>query len=521
MSPLATSSQPLLSRRVSKLQTRVGGTPRPFWDCRLDRTELWLLAGVIGSAVLLHLGPVLHSPLGVPLLYLLAVAAYLSPVSGFLFIACGQFLPFPETSPHNPAQVGVLVWLPVVLVRYHRVNLANIGRLWPVLPFLVWFMMLTQESVFSPSSEYMKALFYCVIACQLANEAKGQYLKCLFGLCLGALLVMVAYWAQQIGLPIEVSDWGGEREGYARMGSVRADSVMVWPALLFGVSGLLGIQLAFASKAAPHSSPKWLTHATIILTLATLPPLISTMCNGAIAGLVLVAGAFAGAFWITAQGVAAGDPRFRQLLLWGKIACVGVVLMFLLDAFEVRSRVLALDRFHKQQTQEFGSATASRSGVWRDSLNTIMKYPVFGIRVTGEKEEITSEYAEAGGYLSHNVFLDYGRYVGIPGILLLGFFFFWPAIRMCQAGDFVRFLPFLLAHFAMFIFWMSLSFQFYKTFWALWMLMAMAVIPGAARMRNHPRKSRNRIKAGPTTLITSLTPRPVVSRVPGGPRSAV
>jgi hypothetical protein len=66
-------------------------------------------------------------------------------------------------------------------------------------------------------------------------------------------------------------------------------------------------------------------------------------------------------------------------------------------------------------------------------------------------------------------------------MLMLAFFFFWPAIQMWRTGELVRYLPFIMAHFAMFIFWMSLSFQFYKTFWALWMLMAMAVNPNSVR----------------------------------------
>jgi hypothetical protein len=349
------------------------------------------------------------------------------------------------------------------------------------LPFLVWFIVLTRELIFLPTSDYMKALFYCVIACQLANESQGKYLKCLFGLCLGAMLVMVAYWAQQLGLPIEINDWGGSREGFTRMGGVRADSVLVWPALLLGISGLLGIQVAFASKAAPRPSPKWLTHLTLGLTVAAMPPLVSTMCHGAFAGLVLVLAALGWTIWKVAREGAMGNPRFRQLIHWCGTGILAVVLMFVCDAFQIRTKTLALDKFHQEQSQEFGGAAASRTGVWHDAINTILSYPLFGIRVTGEQEVITSEYASQGGYLSHNVFLDYGRYVGIPGILLLGFFFFRPVIQMVRSGRLQQYLPFILAHFAMFIFWMSLSFQFYKTFWALWMLMTVSVAHVGAR----------------------------------------
>jgi hypothetical protein len=360
-----------------------------------------------------------------------------------------------------------------------------------VLPFLVWFVILTREAIFWPTSDYMKALFYCGIACQLANESQGKYLKCLFGLCLGAMLVMVAYWAQQIGLPIEISDWGGSREGFTRMGGVRADAVMVWPALLMGISGLLGIQVGFASKAAAFPSPKWLTQLTLVLTVAALPPLVSTMSHGAFAGLALVLGALGGAIWYVAREGAMGNPRFRQLIHWCCLGLVGVALMFVFDAFQIRTKILALDRFHQEQAQEMGGMAASRTGVWHDAINTIMSYPIFGIRVTGDREVITSEYASQGWYLAHNVFLDYGRYVGIPGMLLLAFFFFRPVIQMVQSGRLAQYLPFILAHFAMFIFWMSLSFQFYKTFWALWMLMTIATAQAI------PARRQNRVPLRP------------------------
>lgn len=475
MHTLTNRPVPLIRRRIARPAGRPATALTPFWDCKLTRSETWLLAIVLGLALLLHLQPVLHSPIGVPMLYLLAIISYFSPATGFLFIACGQFIPFPETSVNNPAQVGVLVWLPATLLRYHRLRLDGLWRLWPVLPGWIWFMFLTGEKVFWPSSDYMKVLFYCMIACQLANEAKGKYLKCLFGLCLGALLIMMAYWAQKAGLPVEVNDYGGDRAGFERMGGVRADSVLVWPALLLGISGLLGIQIAFASKTAPGPSPKWLSNLTLGLALASLPALVSTMCNGAFAGLALVVCALGWAMWVTAKNGAMGNPRFRQLIHWCCAGVVVVMLMFVFDAFQIRTKTFALDRFHAEQSAELGGIAASRTGVWRDSIHTILSYPVFGIRVTGDQEEITSEYADKGGYLSHNVFLDYGRAVGIPGMLMVAFFFFYPVIRMAQTRRIAQYLPFILAHFAMFIFWMSLSFQFYKTFWALWMLMTITI----------------------------------------------
>lgn len=445
-----------------------------FWNCRPNKSEGVLIALVVFLAACLHLSPVLHSKLGLVLTYLLPAISYLSPSTGFFFIACSQFLPFPAGSLYNPAQAGVLVWLPMIFLRYHRVNLNGVWRLWPVLPWLLWYMVLTGEAIYRPESDYVKALFYSVIACQLVNESKGQHMKCLLGLCLGAFLVMTAYWADQAGLPVQISDWGGAREGFERMGSVRADAVMVWPALLLGIAGFVGLQIAMASRRSPVQSPKWLTYATLILSVASLPPLVSTMSHGAYAGFALVAIAIAWAGWVAGNEGAFGSARFRELIRWGGIGVALVVVLFLVNAFDLRTKMFSLGEYYDTVSATEGIA-ASRTSVWRDSIHTILEYPLFGIRVTGDQEKVPAQYAAQGGYLSHNVFLDYGRASGIPGMLLLAMFFFWPAIQMWRSGDRVRYLPFLLAHFSMLIFWMSLSFQFYKTFWALWMLMAMAV----------------------------------------------
>jgi O-antigen ligase len=453
-----------------------------FWDCHLTKEELALFPVVIALAAAAHLSPVLHSGLGTILTYALPAIAYLTPTTGFFFIACSQFVPFPEGSPHNPAQAGVLVWLPIVLLRYRRVKLDGVWRLWPVVPWFLLLLVLTQQPIFLPDSDYFKALVYSVIACQLANEARGRFLKCLLALCFGALLVMTAYWASQLGLPVEINDWGNAREGIARMGGVRADSVLVWPALLVGIAGLLGTQIAFASRRSPAPSPKWLTYGSLVLSLASMPPLVSTMCHGAIAGLVLMVMALTWAGWMAGKGGAFKTPRFQLLIRWVGGGVVAVLILFACDGFQMRTKLTTLDDYYSGVAAESGLA-ASRTGVWRDSINTILTYPLFGITVTGDQEEITSGFAASEGYyLSHNVFLDYGRYSGIPGMLLVIFFFFYPAYKMWHSADRIRFLPFLLAHFAMLIFWMSLSFQFYKTFWALWMLMAMVPTNAVSRV---------------------------------------
>jgi len=333
---------------------------------------------------------------------------------------------------------------------------------------------MTGEKVYLPGNNYFKALCYAVIACQLANEARGQHLKCLFGLCLGAVLIMSAYWANQAGLPVELSDWGNSREGIARTGGTRADSVMVWPALLIGVSGLIGLQLALGMSRSPRPSPAWLTWLSAILCMGALPPLIATMTHAGIVSLALLSiGIIAVCVRVVwAGGFARGRVRLGVTLV--VFAVLFALAGYSNDVFSLRTEVKALKDYYEEAAQETGML-ASRNEVWTYSMKTIMKYPVFGVVNSHDPEEIAPEYIDnPEGYVSHNVFLDYGRYGGIPGMVLLALFFFYPACKMTFNDHWASYTPFLLTHLAMFIFWMSLSYVHYKSFWAFWMLAAMA-----------------------------------------------
>ena len=494
-----------------------------YWNCRLTGREMILLAAAICLSLALHLTPVLEGGLGLPLIIALAATCFLSPFTGFFFIGACSILPFPEAMANeimrtegtmgpelgsSPAKIGIIVWFFVILIRYRRISLTGITKLWPVLPWLIWFTVITGEQTYLPGSEYMKALMYSVMACQLANEARGEYLKCLMGLCLGALVVMVAFWGVSAGLPIGISNWGSTRGGLERIGGVRADAVMVWPAILMGLAGMMGVSLVLRSKVSPVRPPRWLTFAAITLVICAIPPMVATMTHGAYAGIALLACAFAACVFLLSMKGFLTRRQINAVLLGCAVVVGVVVVLYSTNALQIRTRAETLAHSYRETAEEEGIA-ASRTSVWHDSINTIMEYPLLGYVGNRAQETITSGFADSGFYLSHNVFFDYGRYCGIPGMLLLAFFFFWPAVQMLQRADWVRYLPFLLMLFAVFIFWMSLSFQFYKTFWALWMLMAMAVIPRATQVRATRRRPRTVTKAVPVPALAQVTPRPV------------
>ena len=203
-----------------------------------------MLLLALGLSVALHLTPVLELGWAKPLVFALACLCFLSPVTGFFFIGASAILPTVDTEAYaamreafeagdmsfqvvdSAAKFGFIAWAVVTPVRYRRLSLRGLTLLWPISPWLLWVMLTNGYGAVVMNMDYVKSVLYCVIACQLANESKGQHLKCLLGLCLGCLVVIMGFWANAAGLPVTLCDWGGERGGIARLGSVLADSVM-------------------------------------------------------------------------------------------------------------------------------------------------------------------------------------------------------------------------------------------------------------------------------------------------------
>ncbi|MFT7488924.1 MAG: hypothetical protein ACI9OU_001323, partial [Candidatus Promineifilaceae bacterium] len=128
-----------------------------FFDCRFTRFEVFVSIIAVACTIALQLNPVLSSPLADPLIIFMALVCWTTPVTAFYFIACGQVLPFPETSMFNPAQVGVITW-PVVALLYHRkVYYKQWKLLLPLVPFLIWFTLVAESftDMVSMRSEYV------------------------------------------------------------------------------------------------------------------------------------------------------------------------------------------------------------------------------------------------------------------------------------------------------------------------------------------------------------------------------
>ena len=449
----------------------------PYFDCRLTRFELGLLFVVIGLTITLHLTPVLYSPVGVGLLVAIAALCWLTPVTGFFFLSCGgAIMPAPAYATMMPAMIGFLAWLVVAPLRYNiGFSLRGITWLAVLIPYFIWATVMTGSTAFL--WRYIAAMSFAVIACQLANASQGRYLKCLLGFSLGAFMATVGFWVDALGLPVELSEWGGVRSEFVRLGSIRLDSVSMWYPTFIAVSGLLGIPMALlAAQRRPHRAIRML-HLGVLALLLCIPPLVSTMTYASYAGFALLISFLCWELLRLYQKRLISGAHISIFLRYGLVAAFLLGIMIATNTMRLRDKIGGTWSHYSKRAEETGGL-GTRSAVWESSLRTIGKYPLFGVSFYNVKEPLPAwagaRHKKMGYYLSHNVFLDIGRSSGIPGMLLYAGFFFLPFYRMCRSPKRSLYLPFLLAFFSTLIFLMTLSFNFNKMWWAFWMLMMMA-----------------------------------------------
>ena len=214
---------------------------------------------------------------------------------------------------------------------------------------------------------------------------------------------------------------------------------------------------------------RWFAIAAFLLAI---PPLLTTMSHGSYFGFLLMSIFAVMAVKQSMRGRRLALREKRQLVKFVLIPLALVIVVYSLNLFQSRDRISGLLSYYGKIRKKTTIA-ASRTEVWSYSLRTVWRYPIMGVGTSRWKEEIPSSYRARGEYDSHNVFLEYGRSAGVMGMVLIAMFFFYPVWSLGKHRSRNLYLPFYMAYFSMFIFWMVLSYTFYKPFWALWIMMAM------------------------------------------------
>ena len=449
------------------------GKLQSYLNLKLTMSDVACLLVALGGTMLMNLAPVQKSLAAFPVVFVMAGVCFLRPISGFYFIAFAQTMPVHIGGSFNPAVIGVLAWLFIALLRLPWLRFGGLGHLWVLAPWLLWNGAVLAQFPISfsyPLGELEKAIIYTIIACQLVNASRGEYLKCLLGLSLGALSVCFSFWFHAAGLPVDLSTWGDFRGGFQRMGAAGTDSVMVWVGALMGLGGLLGINMTLNAVIPKEPWASRMSKLSLLALVIAAPPLTATMALGAYLGLGIIVGSYLLLMFKAGKAHKLIKPVF--------IAFVALSLMFSTNLFRSRDRVLGIFGWYNKFSKMHHTDLGSRSDVWRISLQTIAEHPLFGTVSEQSEQEIPDEYKRrVSRFVSHNVFLDIGRDNGIPGIIFYALFIFYPLARLIKKMNFMYFLPFFLFYVSVVIFLNVLSYPFYKTIWAFWIL---AAIVGSA-----------------------------------------
>lgn len=452
-----------------------------LYDLSFTRGDKLSLAIAIIITILLNLSPIYNSAIAGALVAGMAGASLLTPIGGFYFVAFTQNMP-EVGGALNPAQLGAVVWVLLILPRIHKQRFRGVAYLLLLLPLFFWQSILSGQLVVNfswPLGGWEKAIVWAVVAIQLANAAKGKYLQCLLGLSLGAISVSWSFWLSAIGLPVELSTFGSGRGGFERVGAAGTDSVMVWVGTLLGLAGILGIHVTISRQRGRGAASKRLGRLSVAALALAFPPVIASMTVTAYLGY----GALLGLYLLQV---------FRSRFSWRLLApfamvCIVGAGLFASNQFGLRDRATSMLGWYSQKAEE--SVLSTRTEVWRAAVATISRYPLTGA-ARGERSETSLSALDAvrqgAGYLAHSVFLDIGKGSGIPGIVFYCLFVFYPLVVVRRKMSPWDRVPFYFWYFVVTLFLGVLSFPFYKTVWGF---LALTVVCAQDYRRQLPQRN--------------------------------
>lgn len=423
----------------------------------------WLpLALNVALVAVLNFGSVGQSALVLPAMALCYFWAFTNCTSAFFVFCANQHTPFPDSGSVTPAEIAMGAWLLQGLIS-RTIRPSAFRPALVFVPWMVW-VSISHSLAFGLDAVPTRAVISLCIALNLTARRDFDYSSALVGVALGCSLVGLAFWYNFLGLPVDLFINGSDRQGFQRIGGVRADSVTAWPNLLLGMAAIMAMGRA---SLVPVGRQVWaFGRAFEILWWLAFIAMTGTMTHGGWAAFGLL---------LTASVVLAAVRRDRfPLAVYSYklivVALLGSVL-WVSNAAGTRDRASALFLNYQQASEE--GVTASRSDVWSISLSTILSSPAFGVQVTQGWEDIPEQYTDRGYYLSHNIFLDAGRQGGLPALVMLGIAAFWPLVRRRQFGASVLNEPgpgIILMYTVVAAFWMVLSFFGWQPAFAVWAL---------------------------------------------------
>lgn len=433
----------------------------PF-DTTTDFTskEKILLGYCCIFTILLSLNPVIYSFSGGVLTLLFALISALNPFSA-LFYICSSGFTIPQAAglPFMPAALIPFIGIVRLMDPESPKSFHGCQYLLALLPLLL----LSFLKYFHFPWGYVDLMLVAAITCCVLNQTKGQYFKVALVIALSMFSGPLGPWLNLFGFPVTLVQHF--RDGMIRWGGVRIDSVSMWFCCFLVFAGSCGVSMV---KMAKTNNPQWVKTALITIAAITFP-LVMTFTNTSYFGFAVLLAIFI-------YHVVVWFPQLRiKLFFDGGITIIAIWCCLHFNFFNMQVYYREWINSYITRLEDSGHQLGTRDVIFQHSIQRIAEYPWFGVPA-GITDSPPADWETMGYdyYLSHNVFLDIGRGLGIPGMLAYALFVFMPVFIVRRRSSHELWFPYLLMFFAALLFLNLLSFGGNKAYWCIWMAMTMS-----------------------------------------------
>ena len=414
---------------------------------------------LIGS-IALHF-PEIHANFAWPIVVVLSMVSFATPISGMFFLSASQVIPdpvmHPIVTPSMMAIGGFFLWqLPRV---FRFVAIRNMLLIKIAAPFFIWCSIMTMVRGNYP---YVLLTTYSIItgfaATIIARQSKGRPLSCLVAFLAGQAIAATVFWIVKLGLgqPVQTFDteiFGGSFADSLRFGCARGNATSLGPSMGIVAVGVISHWLLVARN---RSFQNWVARiAGLLLLLVVVPPLIASGCRGAMVAVV------GGLLFL----VVAGLVSVRTLYLASPVIIAGGLILG--TAWNQLNLDKAWSFTIERQSHDNmygGSLISGRQNEWGAAAMGVLDSPIIG----GGKIIMRSYQDNPEMWASHCSYLDSGLAGGIPGMILFCFFVIYPIKRLWRGRHDPVVACFLAMYVMNAIVIATTSAGYVKTLWILW-----------------------------------------------------
>lgn len=423
----------------------------------MTEREKFLVISTTAVLILLNISPI-NEAVGTILLGYICLFSLSNPLSALIALSASQVVADPIGIPLTLAQSLFLAWPLHILFNRDTVNYRplRILTLW-TLPTIMFLKLLSvaKWGVFETFSPFDLAVVIGSMGAWYIGKLQGRWLLGLTCLGLGTIPSVITFWLYMLGVPTEGIVAAKAAGIQAGVGVGRSDGNLAGVSIAIASVILFAVAASVQSLRETGSQNRGSAVIQAFILVISIPAVLGTMSRGGVVYFALGIGTV----FILMQKSFSNVFKF--------CIAVGILMLFLQRAgvYQIAQRYLDSMISHSAEQME-QSILMSHEGVLRGSIAEVLSSPLIG--TTPSIRVAIPGYGYR--YASHNVWLDFGRGAGIPGMIWFTFFFAFPIYRLTHTWGIRPAMPFIATFVVFFSVFMILSLGNYKTFYVLWVL---------------------------------------------------